>query len=247
MLKNFSNERFDIIIQAGQSNASGSGVGPADAPYCADDRVWFMNGDFTISMAAESVSENHVRSDFSLSFVRNYIRAGRLEEGRRVLVLRTAVGGTGFLDNRWKNCDDLYIRMIAMIRTALELNPENRLIALLWHQGETDAIYHASYETHYGHLMNLVDSVRREFDAPTLPFVAGDFVQEWKQDNLSIAAPVVDAIRAVVRDCAQAGFVETEGLESNHLDGTREGDNIHFSRQSLYELGERYFDMFQQI
>ena len=167
------------------------------------------------------------------------------------MILRTSVGGTGFLDNRWKLTDDLYLRMMEMIRTALALNPENRLVALLWHQGETDALCHASYDVHYNHLMTLLKSVRDEFGVPELPFVAGDFVHDWKNKHLDICTPVVDAIRAVCRDCTNGSFVESDGLLSNaqevYPNNTRLTDYIHFSRRSIYELGKRYFEAYSTL
>ena len=39
MLKNFTNEKYDIIILAGQSNAEGSGFGPVEDPFVPDERV----------------------------------------------------------------------------------------------------------------------------------------------------------------------------------------------------------------
>ena len=68
------------------------------------------------------------------------IESGKLKPGRKLLIIRAAIGGTGFSDERWGMTDDLYLRMIEMIKTALELNSKNKLAAFLWHQGETDAI-----------------------------------------------------------------------------------------------------------
>lgn len=251
MLKDFTEEKFDIIIQAGQSNSEGYGFGDADEPYEPNEQVWYMNADLTMSMAAEKVTGNEIQSNFSLPFAREYLKAGLLKEDRKLLILRTAVGGTGFLDNRWKMTDDLYLHMMEMIRTALSLNKENRLVCLLWHQGETDALLNASYEVHYNHLYGLLRSVREEFGVPELPFIAADFVQRWKADNIDIAEPVVDAIRAVCKDCGHGAFVETEGLNSNfqelHRNTLDWEDYIHFSRKSVYKLGKRYFEAFMEL
>ncbi len=253
MLHDFTQYKFDIIIQAGQSNSEGYGFGPADSPYAPDGRIWYMNENDTISLAVEKVAGNGIQANFALPFAREYVNAGRLAEDRKLLILRAAVGGTGFLDNRWKLTDDLYLHMMEMIRTALALNPENRLVALLWHQGETDAGCHATYDQHYNHLKTLVESVRTAFDAPDLPFIAGDFVHDWRDANIEICTPVLDAIRAVCNDCTPAAFVETDGLKSNaqaeidHPLGWGNGDTIHFSRRSIYELGERYYGKFAEI
>ena len=92
MLHDFTNHRFDIIVQAGQSNSEGAGFGSVDEPYTPDGRVWYLNRNGTITQAAEEVWGNDVRSNFSLPFARAYIRAGMLAEGRELLILRTAVG-----------------------------------------------------------------------------------------------------------------------------------------------------------
>ncbi|MBQ2726816.1 MAG: hypothetical protein IJF78_14020 [Clostridia bacterium] len=250
MLLDFSQYKFDIIVQAGQSNSEGYGFGPAGHPYEPSDRVWYLNSDFTVTMAAEKVTGNEIQSNFALPFAGEYLNAGCLREDRKLLILRCAAGGTGFLDNRWKLTDDLYLRMLEMIRTALGLNPENRLTAFLWHQGETDACCKASYEVHYNHLMTLIRSVREEFDVPDLPFIAGDFVHHWKNDNIDICTPVVDAIRDVCRDCGCGAFAETDGLLSNYQELNRNPlgwvDTIHFSRKAIYELGKRYFELYRQ-
>jgi len=210
-----------------------------------NDRVWYLNSDFTITLATEYVSGNLIRSNFSLSFAREYIASGLLEEGRKLLIIRAAVGGTGFLDHRWGLKDDLFLRMMEMIKTALELNSNNRLVALLWHQGESDALLNASYETHFKNLSNLVNTVRETFNCPELPFIAGDFVAHWKNQNIAVCEPVINAIKDVCK-AVNGRFVLTDDLLSNAQ--TFESDDIiHFSRDSLYKLGGRYFAAFKEI
>jgi hypothetical protein len=251
MLRDLTGEHFDIIIQAGQSNSDGTGYGPAENPWIPTENVWYLNFDCTLSLAREAVNGNEIQSNYSLSFAREYMAKGLLAEGRKLLILRTSIGGTGFLDKRWGMTDDLYLHMMEMIRTALALNKENRLVAFLWHQGETDAIFGADFDTHYGNLMGLIRSVREEFQVPQLPFIAGDFVQQWKKDNWNICVPVVDAIRAVCRDCGSGAFVETDGLPSNsqqeRIPPMPWEDTIHFSRNALYLLGQRYFAAFDGL
>ncbi len=250
MLKDCTKEVFDSVIQAGQSNAEGCGLGETEDPFGQDGRIWYLNNDFTISLAAERVWGNEIASDFSLSFAREYLRAGLLAPERMLLLVRSAVGGTGFLDNHWKPKDDLFLRMTDMIKTALELNPENRLVAFLWHQGETDAVYNATYEGHYENLLTLYRLTADGFGVPDIPFVAGDFVQHWKGDNAAICEPVIRAIRDVCRDVGGA-FVETDGLCSNTQEKRQIPlaweDTIHFSRRSLGELGKRYFAAYREI
>lgn len=246
MLHDFTKDTFDIIIQAGQSNAEGRGLGDTDEPYIPSNLVWYLNPDYTISMAEETVENNFVRTNFSLPFAREYIRDGRLAEGRKILIVRAAVGGTGFLDKRWGVTDDLFLRMMDMISTARSLNPENRVVALLWHQGETDSALKADFDTHYTNLSSLIRCVRDAIEVPELPFVAGDFVYHWRDDNAADCAPVLKAIRAVCADLGHGAFVETDGLKSNWQElGDVILDPIHFSRRAIYELGKRYYEAFR--
>ena len=254
MLKDFTKIPFDIIIQAGQSNSEGYGFGDTEKPYENDSRIWYLNSDFTISIAAERVVNNGVCSNFSLSFAREYVAAGKLAEGRALLIIRSAVGGTGFADNRWNPTDDLFLNMMEMVHTAIELNSENKLVALLWHQGETETFFDPACEKHYNQLSRLIYLVRNEFSVPELPFIAGDFVPQWVEENSEKCAPIVEAMRLVCRDISNARFVESDGLLSNaqevpvHPMGPCwDHDSIHFSRNSLYKLGERYFEKFVEI
>ncbi|MCL2512500.1 MAG: sialate O-acetylesterase [Oscillospiraceae bacterium] len=245
MLKDFSKEKFDIIIQAGQSNAEGYGFGDVDGPFEPHEGIYFLNGDFTVSLAAEHSHGERLSGNFSLSFADAYIKNGNPAEGRKLLILRSAVGGTGFCDKRWGLKDDLFLRMVGMIETALALNPENRLAALLWHQGENEA-GNVSYDEHFKKLKTLVEAVRNTFKCGNLPFIAADFVHEWKSGNAEACEPIIRAIKDVCAAVGSAGFIETDGLLSNNQK-LGDGDTIHFCREALYRLGRRYFEVYNEL
>lgn len=246
MLRDFSKEVFDIVLQAGQSNSEGCGRGPAEAPFAQNPNIFYFNNDFTVTPAYERVWGNDPVGDYSLSFCLRYMEAGMLAPGRKLMVVRAAVGGTGFLDGHWKMTDVLYRRMMDMVQSALSLNPENRLVGFLWHQGETDADWRATYDQHFAHLNQLVSSVRSVFNVPELPFIAGDFVKHWKDANAEICAPVIQAIRDVCSGIGMGSFVETADLLSNDQK-IGNGDTIHFCRDALNTLGNRYFEAYKAM
>jgi hypothetical protein len=249
MLK-YKNEIFDIILQGGQSNAEGCGLGPAANEYQPDENILYMTGtqpDFSIGIAEERENiwddgTRHKVNEFALSFAKEYQKK-LLKTGRKILILRTAVGGTGWANNRWGMTQDLYLNMMGMIKAVLELNPANELKAFVWHQGETDA--GTDRQTHYNNLIALVKSVRETYNYNNLPFIAGDFVNEWKLQNLQACEPVIAAIRDVCSDLGGA-FVETADLKSNNQEHGN-GDVIHFSRNALDILGRRYFEAFGKL
>ena len=244
MLEEFINEEFDIIIQAGQSNSEGCGQGETSSPFVPNEKILYMYGDFSISIAEEHKWDKEPIGNFSLSFATEYLANDKLQDGRKLLVLRTAVGGTGFCDKRWGIGNDLFIRMMEMTKAVLALNKKNKLVALLWHQGETDA--GGFRDVHYKNLTTLVNTVRSTFNFPCLPFVAGDFVNEWKTANLAACEPIIAAIKDTCTDIGNARFVETSELLSNNQQ-IGNGDTIHFSKEALDILGRKYFVAFCEI
>ncbi len=264
---NYTNEAYDIIIQAGQSNAEGCGRGPVSEDYKPDSDIKYLYqkykaedkivGDiwkisleitdpaFYIATAQERCDTNGRIGDLSLTFCREYKKNGLLKQGRKLLVIRSAVGGTGFKKHHWGVKDELYLRMRDMIDYALSMNPENRIVAFLWHQGEHDAFEGLDPDTFKSQLSEMITDLKRAYGLPKLPFVCADFVNEWKSENIGICAPIVEKIKEVT--AAEGGvFVETSDLLSNNQK-IANGDGIHFCRESLHILGKRYFDAYKTI
>jgi len=242
---------FDIIIQGGQSNSQGCGIGDVKTPYKPHPEILMMKSDLSIEPAKENVFEGNTIGNFSLTFASRYVADGRLRSARklssnrRLLILMAAVGGTGFCDHRWGLQDDLYLKMIEMIKTALALNHKNRAVAFLWHQGESDTA-NPVRDIHYNNLRTLVENVRLITKNNSLPFIAGDFVPKWYKENTDICIPIITAVKDVCSDIGNSAFVETTGLTSNS-EVTGNDDIIHFSREALYKLGNRYYDAYSEI
>ncbi len=252
---NYGNEKFDIILLAGQSNAQGSGFGPCDEEYEKDGDILRMDGsriydngwkvDFPFEISID-IPDSHERDDFSLSFAHEYKKAGLLEEGRKILLVHTALGGTAFATGHWRVGDYLYKRMLYMLDCALNMNTENRLVALLWHQGESDVLNNNVGEEYNKQLTALFSAVRKRTDGGFLPIITGDFVQNWIPRHEKECSLIKEQIKLVTSSFGGA-FVDTAALPSNHEAGTRAEDYIHFSRNSLHLLGKRYFEAFQKV
>ena len=285
-------EGYDIIIQAGQSNAEGNGFGELSttAPFVPRDEICYYvdsthNDNYTnvgsqpfkvVRAEERSYARLGYRNEFALSFAREYLNSGFLPEGRKILIVRTAIGATGFTKTgdgahpnnpNWNwllNDPDavLYPRMINAVTDALQLTYgtsakyKNRLVAFLWHQGENDAIARMNENTYYNHLKGLVNGVRTTFECPKLPFICGDFVHDWKKSAVGTENACNTIIKAQKRVCAgaaPAAFIPTEGLKSNKQDPTHPlnsdyvVDNIHFCREAINLLGKKYFDAYKAL
>lgn len=251
-------EKYDIILEAGQSNAAGYGHGPATKPYIPDNRVLYLTagdpqsgeyepkGNYEIQIATERVNPNFGLDDrlgdLSLSFGQKYVESGLLAQDRKLLIIRAAVGGTGFLKHYWAIGDPLFQRMLRMTDYGLSLHPENKFVGFLWHQGEHEAAFHNDPQHYHQQLLEVIESVRARYQIPDLPFICGGFCNEWVREN----QPYCDQIMAVIKSVADkvgGRYVETSDLRSNNQ-RTGDKDTIHFCREDLYELGHRYFNAF---
>ena len=254
--------KFDIVIQAGQSNANGCGLGPVSKEYQPTEKIWqldalkiatplpdrmdivYLDEPFVLKVAEEVEGENGKMGNFGLTFAEEYIKAGLLEEDRAILIVRAAVGGTGFCRNEWGLTSLLYTKLKELVDYALALNEENRVVALLWHQGECDSVEKNPPETFAAQFTEQMLDARARYGV--MPIIAGDFVNEWKSKNIEVCTPIVETIKKLMVTLGKGAFVETSDLPSNNQK-IGNGDDIHFCRESQHILGKRYFDAFIKI
>ncbi len=268
LMENLKKEKFDIIVVGGQSNAIGSGFGSTEDEYIPDERIRWINDDsnprfegskFFIDYPAPpqiTVAEEPINGDvgkmgkFCLIFAREYIRENRLEEGRKILIVNAAVGGTGFARNEWGVDAVLYRRLKDMTDLALSLNEENRIVAFLWHQGECDSAENPDwdvekrYATHKRNLSVMFHDFCARYHLENLPIYAAGFCNEWYEKNKVPCDAVLKAIEEVITEMG-GSFIHTEDLKSNNQ-CSGNGDDIHFCRASTYELGRRYYAAYKK-
>lgn len=257
---------YDIILLAGQSNASGCGRGKTewipdpDILFITSPKVStvedgkiktvFFDEPYEIVLADERLSAEGERlSGFYLTFAKAYKESGLLKEGRKLLIVHTAVGGTGFLQGNWHEQGDLYLDMLKTVDYALSLEGENKLVVMLWHQGEDDIMRSNSPENYEKQLGYLIDSVRERYNEPKLPFIAGEFINDWASNYPfpERITGIVGAIKRVLSARENTAYVSSEGLLSNREAGENETDDIHFCKKSTYEFGERYFQAYEKM
>ncbi|MBQ6922029.1 MAG: hypothetical protein IJQ66_02965 [Clostridia bacterium] len=267
--------KYDIIVVAGQSNAEGNGIKKDDKEIISekvyhivdknyigtkvlDDGKVIIDMVYPTEMIFEKAHEringdNKKIADFSETFAKCYIDGGFLEKGRKVLIIKTAVGGTGFARHEWGVGSVLFERLNLMVDYGLKLNKENRIVAFLWHQGEHDAFENADlgakerYNFYYENFKKQTLAVREKY-GKDIPVIAGEFANSWAElpENKSKCDAVERATKDVCRDIGRAAVVESEGLITNDQ-AFGNGDNIHFCAESQYELGKRYYSLFEKI
>ena len=250
---------YDIIIQAGQSNAEGNGWGYLETPFEPNDNILYfadsfqlggsINDKFSVMPAQEKRSNatGNLKNEFALSFAQEYLYSDLYYQGRKILIVRAAIGGTGFCVKQWGIGMQLYEKLLEMTEYALNLDGDNRIVAFLWHQGERDSVEEDAYKNYKALLTAQTADFRARY-GEEIPFIAADFVNDWKSKYFEQCERVVQITREITKEIGNAGFVETSDLKSNHQQNGEEcTDDIHFSRESLQILGRRYFDAFQKI
>lgn len=115
--------------------------------------------------------------------------------------------------------------------------------AILWHQGESNCSLGSSDE--YGdNLKQIIKDFREELNLRDIPFLIGglgDYLPNCQSDpNLKNYDCFNIIMQTVASELPNIGFVSAKGLTSNP-------DYLHFNSKSLYEFGERYFDVFNSM
>ena len=273
--ENFTNEKYDVILLIGQSNAEGHGIGPVENEYEPNEGIMQFTDSYPvmyrvndagvealdvpdettyrITPAAENTRKGVGKLGcLAFTFIKSYYEKYVAGTDRKLLLVRAAIGGTGFLRKQWTPDGVLYKRALDMTDMALGLNSENKLKAILWHQGECEAIdgkgkgYDFLYSLYKESLNRLISDLKTKYGP--VPFLAGGHCDDWIPRFKEESPAITDATRLVISNFDFCGYVETEGLGSN--DRIVKGkylDDVHFNRPALYELGERYFKTYEEI
>ncbi len=269
------NEKYDVIIVAGQSNAAGTGIGETECPYVPTENVRMLvddckphfgnnsEGVWTLFMDLDTPlrvvvaderpdAEGVKHGQFALSFAKAYYEKYLQDTDRKVLIVQAAIGGTCFARNEWGTEGTvLFDRLAKMTEYALSLNSENRLKAFLWHQGESDTFElpelqpQERYEIHKKNLTEFFNAFCNRFNCPQIPMVTAGFVYEWYLKHIEAADMVYAAIKEVFAE-RNGIFVDASMLKSNHQQ-TGNDDDIHFCRDAQQKLGKLYFDGFVKL
>ena len=265
---NFTEHSYDIIVLAGQSNAQGTGRGEVTEEYIPDEeiitlspvytigritdadglskrRIIYEDAPFIFSIADERVVDGNKIGNLSLSFSKEYKKHGCLTRGRKILIIQAAIGATGFNHGHWGLNKPLYTKATEMLDYALSLNSENKLKALLWHQGEHDVNKEPFPDVYRSRLSEMFCDFKAKYNAPELPIITADFSYDWKIAKNGKADVISNIIKEVIT--REGGiFLNTDDLLSNNQKNG-DGDILHFCRDSLHVLGKRYFEAYRKL
>ncbi|UUO05358.1 sialate O-acetylesterase [Blastopirellula sp. J2-11] len=226
-------EKFQLFLLIGQSNMAGRGkVEPQDQEV--NPRVLTLNkaGQWVPAVDPIHFDKPGVAG---VGLGRTFgLEIAKANPEITVGLIPCAVGGTpidrwapGAYDKPTKSHP--YDDALPRAKKALE---SGVLCGILWHQGEGDS-NPAKAKVYEQKLGELVTRVRKELDAPDVPFLVGQ-LGEFAERPWDDAKKQVDAAqRHYAASHPNAAFVSAEGL-------THKGDKVHFNAESYREFGRRY-------
>jgi hypothetical protein len=224
-----------VFVLAGQSNMVGMGnIAELDERlHRQPSNVEFYVGGMRKLMGAQESAG----PEFSLAH-----ELSRSLPDQQIILIKYAVSGTSLL--AWapdwsaerttltgdRFAGPMYRTLLGQVRTVTQGRPVE-LGAVFWMQGERDARFPAAaaqYEENFGALIN---SLRRDLNAPVLPFIYG-------QINPPTAAylgrtAVRDAQLNAERTLPNAKLVRTDDL-------SKLPDQLHYDTQGQVALGRRF-------
>jgi hypothetical protein len=154
--------------------------------------------------------------------------------GVHVGLVPCAVGGTSI--DQWARGGKLYDEAVRRAKVALK---HGRLAGILWHQGESDSGTSAKREAYASKLERLISDLRRDLDAPDVPFVLGQ-LGTFHEKKAPGTAEMNGILLAFPKTHANTACAEATGLTSL-------GDDTHFDAASLREFGRRYAEAYLRL
>lgn len=241
--KNPSTEKYDIYLLIGQSNMAGRGkmILPQDTVQIMEG-VWLLNADGKPEPARNPLNKySTVRKSMHMQQIcpgTAFSEKIAKKTGRKILLVVNALGGSSI--RAWAKDAPLVADQgsIAVgekqlyaeaVRRTKEALPYGELKAILWHQGEANARHP---ETYKDRLSALVENLRKDLNAPDVPFIAGE-IAYWRPT----AAGFNEMIRTISSFIPNSDWVSAEGAGM-----LKDEIDPHFSRDGQLLIGERYAD-----
>lgn len=212
--------KFPIILLMGQSNMEGAGY-PVLSEYVAGiPDVFAFSNEMEWKMAkiplGRGMSPGNV---FARYFAKTH-------PGVKIGYVQTAVGGKSLKE--LSPGGPLYEDTLKRAKAAMK---SGTLIAVLWHQGESD-MGNANYPEQ---LKELVTRLRKDLDAEKVPFIVGELGHYNR--GVEPFNKILAKVPGLIPDSA---VVSAEGL-------TQRGDELHFSGWSVEIYGTRYLQKYLEM
>jgi hypothetical protein len=232
-------DQFHLFLLVGQSNMAGRGV-VEESDKTPHPRVLMLSKEGTWVPAIDPMHFDKTSAGVGLGKTFGQIIADA-NPGITIGLIPCAVGGSPI--DTWQPgvfypatkshpWDDMTKRAAIALKAGT-------LKGILWHQGESDSLPDLA-QAYEAKLHNLIARLRKELNAPDVPFIAGQMGKfadmPWTPEKL-----IVDtAHQNLAKKVSRTAFVSAEGL-------SHKGDKIHFDSPSFREVGKRYAEAYLKM
>lgn len=242
-------EDFSIVPLAGQSNMQGySGSDTVPVIGEPNPRILELNLNSAIDnntpkLAVQPLDHPVVNpaagASLGYRFAQRYITDN---PNKKILLIASAVGSTGFAGGNWNDGNTLHEQLVSRTNAALAWGTGTKtLIPILFHQGEADAVLGTTEVTHASNMDAMITAFRASITgASNIGFICGGLVPNFNN-------PTYDGVKAAIADTpnrvTNSAYVSSVGL-------TDVGDNLHFDAESLAGddgLGDRYYEAYKTL
>ena len=220
-------EPLPVFLLAGQSNMEGCAI-VADLPEekrQKQEQVLFFDKDQWLPLEPGTVPEGK-RFGPEVSFG----QAMAKHLGKTVGLVKVASGGTD-LAERWSpdgNKNVCYRNFIKKVKDA-QKNRKIEIKGMIWMQGGADAKNEDSAKAYKDNLTRFIESLRKEFDAPGMPFVCG------RSNPEATKFAYIQDVRTAQESVALPGYL---WFDCDAI--TKGADNVHYNAAGQLVAGELF-------
>lgn len=247
---------FDVIVGLIQSNIRGvaSDFTASDQYNNEDVLAWSWAGKQMVPASEPLPTQEPTLGMGAMnSFVRKYVNFPLLP-GRRILIVNTARGGTGFTTPstnntggstlHWRHdlpadANNLAVTAVNELKFIMSrLPPGSRIVAYLANHGSTDGTNNTPKATFKGYLIDWINWLRTEMNTPDVPYVMmqmrPDLVaNETRHRNIDVAQTEVAAeLTKVGKAVSPVGAA----FYAN--------DSVHFNAAGMRAIGDDMIRVF---
>lgn len=220
------------FLMIGQSNMAGRGF-IHEVPPIYNERIQMLrNGRW--QMMAEPI--NYDRPVSGISLAGSFADAWYRENEEDIIGLIPCAEGGSTIDE-WAVDGALFKHALQETKFAMQ---NSELSGILWHQGESDSS-NGNYKVYYQKLLLMVTTLRKELDAPNIPFIIGGLGDFLGKEGFGKHCTEYELMNQELQKFAfeqdDCYFVTASGLTSNP-------DGIHIDAISQRKFGLRYFEAF---
>lgn len=234
ILSIYTHRQDGVVMHAflliGQSNMAGRGYLDQAKPIDTERIYTLRNGRWQRMFRPINPDRSFSGVSLAESFAEAYSKKYNVDVG----LICCADGGTSI--DQWIPGSLLFDNAVYQAKLA---SRTSRIAGILWHQGESDCTAEL-YPQYREKLITVIDGFRKELDLYDIPFIMGGLGEYLAQFPMEYFPEINAIANSITETSPMTGFVSAEGLTSNP-------DNLHFSAESLYTFGLRYFREYEKL